>query len=69
MQRCPVCSGRTIKTDTGARCMNSSCEGTAQLSAEAGVACHCGEMMIYSGLNSYGEPNYVCTACGSRTKL
>ncbi|MEB3287656.1 MAG: hypothetical protein VKJ04_09145 [Vampirovibrionales bacterium] len=71
MQRCPVCQGRTIKTESGARCMKADCEGTAQLAAQKqeGVECRCGEMMDYGGLDSYGAPLYYCSSCGARTKL
>lgn len=68
MPRCHVCNGRTIKTETGHKCMNAQCEG-ADESKRQGIRCKCGEPMEYGGLNSYGEPNYYCTSCGSKVKL
>ncbi len=70
MQKCPVCNGRVVITATGTKCMNSSCEGAKEAQPEDNsVKCRCGEPMHYKGLNSWGEPNYVCMACGSTTKL
>lgn len=66
--KCPVCQGRTVKTETGRRCMNSACEGAKEdLSHEGSISCRCGETMMYSGINQLGEPEYRCTACGNQT--
>ena len=69
MQRCPVCQGRTIKTELGYRCMKADCEGTAQMSARPGIECSCGEMMEYGHLNSYGDTVYYCTTCGAKNRV
>ena len=66
---CDVCGGRVMKTETGKRCLNDACAGSAGGSAEQGVACRCGGTMAYTGLNQLGEPVYRCPACGSGTKL
>ncbi|MGE0200291.1 MAG: hypothetical protein AB7P76_04910 [Candidatus Melainabacteria bacterium] len=69
--RCPVCNGRTVKTETGTRCMNSSCTGASESVAtlERKAICHCGVVMDYRGLNSYGAPKFVCPECKSSVVL
>ena len=72
MSRCVVCNGRTIKTETGRKCMSSSCEGAseeAQSGHQKKIMCRCGEEMAYRGITQLGEPRYVCLACGATTKL
>ncbi len=70
MDRCTLCNGRILKTETGTRCMNPQCENAKGIAANKDtVQCHCGENMVYRGLNSWGEPEYVCTACGAMSKL
>jgi hypothetical protein len=50
--------------------MNPQCENAKGIAANKDtVQCHCGENMVYRGLNSWGEPEYVCTACGAMSKL
>ena len=69
--RCTFCNGRTVKTEAGRKCMNSSCEGAKGLN-EAGdsVNCpSCNEVMSYRGLTGRGEPKYVCPGCGKNVKL
>jgi hypothetical protein len=75
MSRCVVCNGRTIKTETGRKCAVATCEGADEARQAGGeghqkqILCRCGEEMAYRGLTSYGEPRYVCMACGATTKL
>lgn len=69
MERCSVCNGRTMLSPEGAKCLNSQCEGSKAPQQKEGVLCRCGEPMHYKGLNSWGEPNYACMACGSTAKL
>lgn len=64
MERCPVCNGRTMMAQEGVKCMNSSCEGSKLEVPEEGiVTCRCGERMIYTGEDSWGQPNYMCMKC------
>ena len=69
--RCTFCNGRTVKTETGRKCMNPNCEGAKGLeSTEDKVPCpSCGETMTYRGLTGLGEPKYVCPECGKNLKL
>ncbi len=69
MQRCPVCNGRTLLSEEGIKCMDIKCTGAQGSLNETGTVCHCGEKMHYTGLNSWGEPNYSCFACGATVKL
>lgn len=66
---CSVCGGRVIKTETGAKCMNPSCDSAGQSEQNKNIQCTCGEVMGYQGLNQLGEPLYKCQACGRTTKL
>jgi hypothetical protein len=69
MDKCVLCSGRMIKSVEGRRCMNSACEGS-KIVVQEGLMCEdCDEAMSYTGLNSWGEPNYSCIHCGSIAKL
>lgn len=72
MERCSVCNGRMMQSLEGHKCMNARCEGAAAMQNDDGerVVCNqCGDPMSYRGLNSWGEPNYACSACGTTTKL
>lgn len=70
MQRCPVCNGRTIQSDSGYRCMNSRCKGAAKTTPGEGLLCNnCNEPMQYTHSNAYGEMTYVCALCGQTNKL
>ncbi|MBY0402303.1 MAG: hypothetical protein K2X66_00250 [Cyanobacteria bacterium] len=62
MNKCSVCGGRTIKTETGFRCMNSSCAGATEVIAD-GVPCECGGVMNYSHSSPYGDRIYTCNSC------
>jgi hypothetical protein len=69
IERCPVCNARMGEgADGSLKCMNPRCQGAAGAGGRT-VQCQCGEAMQYTGLNSWGEPNYVCHSCGETTKL
>ncbi len=62
---CAVCGGRSIKTETGERCMKPSCEGaseTASIDVKE-MKCGCGKLMKYHGLNQLGHAIYKCLPC------
>lgn len=61
--RCPVCGGRAMQTEDGARCMNAACEGSKRTDV-IGVKCDCGESMTYTNSSPYGDRTYTCNACG-----
>lgn len=71
MDRCSICNGRVILAPEGPRCMNPRCEGAKGLQKDAeGVSCQkCGEQMHYRGMDSWGQPSYACSACGTNVKL
>ncbi len=68
---CAVCGGRSIKTETGERCMKPACDGAKETSGPdvKEVKCSCGRLMSYQGLTQLGEPIYKCQPCGRTTKL
>lgn len=67
-QRCPVCQGRTVRTEAGFRCLNSSCKGSKPGDTIDTLTCECGEQMEYGSLDSWGQPTYYCTNCGAKQK-
>ena len=66
---CDVCGGRVMKTETGKRCLNDACAGSAEGAVSQEILCRCGATMAYSGLNQLGETLYRCSGCGTSTKL
>jgi hypothetical protein len=66
MDTCVHCGGKQLIPvgDGGYKCRVTSCIGF-KTPMSPGVVCQdCGAPMDYRGLNSWGAPDYKCTACG-----
>lgn len=71
MPACETCNAPTVKSETGTKCMNPTCE-SHKSDKKAGDQTNCPKCespMSYQGLNSWGEPNYTCVNCGNYSKL
>lgn len=71
MPACDTCNAPTVKSETGIKCMNPTCTShtTTKRPGDETMCPKCHNPMAYHGMNSWGEPSYVCAICGISAKL